>query len=210
VVRKGEGAQIVEKVPKTKRSRRVIDIDPWTLAVLRAHEKEYGTLALALVRDDALAFGDQEGRQRRPERLWRAFKSAQRQAKALGDGAPPVIAIHDLRHTHATALLADREPVKTVSERLGHASITVTLAVYGHVMPGDQKRAADRFAALVRVRRDALKYQGSITSPYWSRFQGSDLQRFGVRGASRNLRTWHRSRWPRSSRLGVTISRRAG
>ena len=48
-----------------------------------------------------------------------------------------------------TTSLADREPVKTVSERLGHASITVTLAVYGHVMPGDQKRAADRFAALV-------------------------------------------------------------
>ena len=31
-----------------------------------------------------------------------------------------------------------------------------------------------------------------------------------VRGPSRNLRTWHRSRWPLSSRLGVTISRRAG
>jgi integrase len=60
-----------------------------------------------------------------------------------------VIAIHDLRHTHATLPPADREPVKTVSERLGHASITVTLAVYGHVMPGDQKRAADRFAALI-------------------------------------------------------------
>ena len=62
----------------------------------------------------------------------------------------PMIAIHDLRHTHATQLLADREPVKTVSERLGHASITVTLAVYGHVMPGDEKCAPpDRFAALV-------------------------------------------------------------
>jgi integrase len=36
-----------------------------------------------------------------------------------------------------------------VSERLGHASSTVTLTVYGHVMPGDQKRAADRVAALV-------------------------------------------------------------
>lgn len=36
-----------------------------------------------------------------------------------------------------------------MSERLGHASITVTLTVYGHVMPGDQKRAAGRFAALV-------------------------------------------------------------
>ena len=117
---KGEGAQIVEKVPKTKRSRRVIDIDPYR----------------------GCASGT-------PKRFWRAFKLAQRGcAKVLGDGAPPVIAIHDLRRIHAT-LLADREPVKTVSERLGHASITVTLAVYGHVMPGDQKCVADRFAALV-------------------------------------------------------------
>jgi integrase len=46
--------------------------------------------------------------------------------------------------------LADREPIKTVSERLGHASVTITLTVYGHVMPGDQKRAADRFAALIK------------------------------------------------------------
>jgi integrase len=52
--------------------------------------------------------------------------------------------------THATLLLQDREPIKTVSERLGHASVTITLTVYGHVMPGDQKRAADRFAALIR------------------------------------------------------------
>lgn len=94
--------------------------------------------------------GDLEGRHRHPERFWRAFKSAHRQcAKALGDGAPPVIAIHDLRHTYATLLVADRELVKTVSEWLGHASITVRLAVYGHVMPGDQKCVADRFAALV-------------------------------------------------------------
>jgi integrase len=46
-------------------------------------------------------------------------------------------------------LLSAGEPVKTVSERLGHASVTVTLTVYGHVMPGDQKRAASRFAALI-------------------------------------------------------------
>ena len=31
----------------------------------------------------------------------------------------------------------------------GHKSVTITLTVYGHVMPGDQKRAPDRFAALV-------------------------------------------------------------
>ncbi len=50
---------------------------------------------------------------------------------------------------YATLLLADRELVKTVSGRLGHASVTVTLTVCGHVMLGDQKRAASRFAALV-------------------------------------------------------------
>ncbi len=60
-----------------------------------------------------------------------------------------MIRLHDLRHTHATLLLADREPIKTVSERLGHASPSITLGVYGHVMPGDQKRAADRFDTLI-------------------------------------------------------------
>jgi integrase len=60
-----------------------------------------------------------------------------------------MIRLHDLRHTHASLLLADGEPVKTVSERLGHASATITLQVYAHTMPGDEKRAASRFAALV-------------------------------------------------------------
>lgn len=60
-----------------------------------------------------------------------------------------MIRLHDLRHTHASLLLADGEPVKTVSERLGHASAVITMQVYAHAMPGDQKRAASRFAALV-------------------------------------------------------------
>jgi len=46
--------------------------------------------------------------------------------------------------------LRDRESPNVVSERLGHASVAVTLSIYAHVMPGDQKAAAARFAALVR------------------------------------------------------------
>jgi integrase len=46
-------------------------------------------------------------------------------------------------------LLRARENVKVVSERLGHASVSVTLGIYAHVLPGDQKAAAARFAALV-------------------------------------------------------------
>ena len=71
----------------------------------------------------------------------------------LGEDAPPRIRLHDLRHTHATILLRDRENVKVVSERLGHANVTVTLTTYSHVMPGDQRQAAARFAALVGVRK---------------------------------------------------------
>ena len=60
-----------------------------------------------------------------------------------------MIRLHDLRHSHATILLRDRENVKVVCERLGHASVTVTLTTYSHVLPGDQRQAAARFAALV-------------------------------------------------------------
>jgi hypothetical protein len=52
----------------------------------------------------------------------------------------PPIRLHDLRHTHATLLLSAGEPVSTVSER----------------PPGDGKRAASRFAALIgEVAADA-------------------------------------------------------
>ncbi len=55
-------------------------------------------------------------------------------------GGLPAIRLHDLRHTHATLLLAAGVPVKLVSERLGHATATITLGIYAHVMPGMQPR----------------------------------------------------------------------
>ena len=42
-----------------------------------------------------------------------------------------------------------RENVKVVSERLGHASVTVTLTVYSHVMPGNDRDASGRFGGLM-------------------------------------------------------------
>ena len=62
------------------------------------------------------------------------------------------IRLHDLRHSMATISFRDRENVKVVSERLGHASVTVTLSVYAHVLPGDQRQTAARLAALVAGR----------------------------------------------------------
>lgn len=73
-----------------------------------------------------------------------------RQARrALGDDALPAIRLHDLRHTHATLLLAAGIPVKVVSERLGRANATITLGVYAHVTPGMQAEAAAKFGTLL-------------------------------------------------------------
>lgn len=60
-----------------------------------------------------------------------AFKRILRTASMNHD-----IRFHDLRHTHATQLLKSGVDVKSVSERLGHASIRITLDTYTHVLPG--------------------------------------------------------------------------
>lgn len=81
-------------------------------------------MALQLARDDALVFGNHEGVFRHPETFSKTFtKSVARCGRELGEDVIPAIRLHDLRHTHAT-ILRDREPIKTVSERLGHASVT--------------------------------------------------------------------------------------
>lgn len=146
---KGGGEQLVEGPTKTGQSR-VVDLDAGTVAALRAYRATRGGLALDLVRDTALVLGELGGTHRHPERFSRRFVGQVAQArKTLGADLLPVIRLHDLRHTHATLLLADGVPVKVVSERLGHANATITLTVYQHVHPGMGRQAADRFAALL-------------------------------------------------------------
>ena len=50
--------------------------------------------------------------------------------------------LHDLRHAHATLMLRAGVHPKVVSERLGHASVNITLDTYSHVLPGLQEAAA--------------------------------------------------------------------
>jgi integrase len=57
--------------------------------------------------------------------------------------------LHDLRHYHATQLLAAGVPVTTVSKRLGHTSAAVTLNTYGHWLPEQDRDAADIIGRLL-------------------------------------------------------------
>jgi integrase len=59
------------------------------------------------------------------------------------------VRFHDLRHTYATLALRDGVPVKVVSETLGHASITLTLDTYSHVLPDMQDDEAARMERLL-------------------------------------------------------------
>jgi integrase len=61
-----------------------------------------------------------------------------------------------MRHTSATLLLAEGVHPKIVQERLGHATVSMTLDRYSHVTPGMQRQAADALdAALSRVAETA-------------------------------------------------------
>ena len=60
------------------------------------------------------------------------------------------IRLYDLRHTAATLALAAGVPVKVLSEQLGHASATLTLDTYSHVLPHMQEEAATKVEALLR------------------------------------------------------------
>lgn len=70
-------------------------------------------------------------------------------------GLPRGTSFHTLRHTHATWLLLQGVDLKTIAERLGHASEATTLSLYAHVMPGRDEAAARAFA-------DAAERMGGV------------------------------------------------
>jgi integrase len=132
--------------PKSRRSRRVIDIDPATTAILQRYRSSQRELLFMLgipMKIDDRIFTTELGRPIRPDSVTQAF------GRLVDSTDLPRIRLHDLRHTHASHLLMAGVNVKVVSERLGHASVSFTLDTYAHVMPGQQAEAAAAVAALL-------------------------------------------------------------
>jgi integrase len=87
-----------------------------------------------------LVFATTEGGPLMPQNLLRRhFRPILKRADL-----PQTVRIYDLRHSCATLLLAAQENPKVVSERLGHATITLTLDTYSHVLPSMQRAATDK------------------------------------------------------------------
>jgi integrase len=119
-------------------------------AALREHKKRQLEERLRLAglwQDQNLIFPNETGRPFNPSNLRsRSFKRIKARASIRED-----LRFHDLRHTCATLLLSEGVNAKVVSEMLGHASITVTLNTYSHVLPDMQDSAADAMEAALGV-----------------------------------------------------------
>ncbi len=57
--------------------------------------------------------------------------------------------LHGLRHTCASLLLSAGVQPNVVQQRLGHKRIEITLSIYAHVLPGQQRDAARRLSSLL-------------------------------------------------------------
>jgi len=97
--------------------------------------------------DSAYVFTAENGAALDPESVTRYFR------QAVAKSMLPAIRLHDLRHTHATLALQAGIHPKVVSERLGHATISITLDTYSHAIPAMQEEAAALIAGLVFADR---------------------------------------------------------
>jgi integrase len=130
-----------EEDTKTKAGRRAITVPAEVVTALRQHRDGR---PLSLDRN-APVFTTGVGTPIEPRNLNRSFDRIVQKA-----GVRP-ISFHGLRHTHATLLLLKGTDIKTVSARLGHASIQITLDTYGQVLQAMEERAAGAIAQALRL-----------------------------------------------------------
>ena len=142
----GRGKAVSTHQPKTRRGRRNVALDVTSVEVLRAHRaaqfEERLRLGPAWV-DSGYVFCGIDGAALHPDTITATFKSIIRNLDV------PQIRLHDLRHTSATLALKAGIHPKVVSERLGHATVSITLDLYSHVLDGMQAEAAEQIGAVV-------------------------------------------------------------
>lgn len=143
------------KPPKTRYSNRTIALPASIVNELRAHRKEQQEerLKLGLGRDpdNSLVFRhlDPKSGTYSPMVPEAVTKQWRRMVKLL---SLPDVSLHAWRHTHASQLIDSGMDVLTISRRLGHASPSITLDVYGHRFKRKDEQAAEVFeAAFARV-----------------------------------------------------------
>jgi integrase len=129
------------KAPKTESGRRTISLPTATVTELRNHwrTQQEQRLACGMGRApaDGFVLAAHDGAPQSPNAISKAWPVAM---KAIGMKS---VTLHSLRHTHASMLIASGMDILTISRRLGHSSATITLNIYGHLIHGTDRVAAD-------------------------------------------------------------------
>jgi integrase len=128
-----------EKEPKSGHGRTVA-LASLMVEELRGHRLRQAEALLALgvrLTDDHHVVARADGQALQPRSLTHAFVKFVRERGLQ-------IRLHDLRHSHATHMLASGVHPKIAQERLGHSSVGITLDLYSHVLPGMQAEAVAR------------------------------------------------------------------
>ena len=146
VWRKGGGWYFDE--PKTSRSRRTVPLPASLVKSLAAHKRKQAEVRLkagSLYQNNDLIFATGEGSPHNSRNLTnRHFRPILKRAELSLN-----FRLYDLRHSCATLLLSVGENPKVVSERLGHASIVLTLDTYSHVLPTMQEAASQKLERIL-------------------------------------------------------------
>lgn len=139
----GEPTRVEISDLKTRRSRRVLFLTDGIVTALQAHaaRQKEERLAAPLWVDHGLIFTSGVGTPIDPDNFAKEFRKLCRGA-GLGDWNP-----HAARHSAASVMLAQGVPLEVVSDVLGHSSIYITKDVYGHLVEGAKRDAAERMAA---------------------------------------------------------------
>ena len=140
------GTQIQYAPPKTKFGKRTLSLGDQSIEVLRRHYDLQHEERMAQGErwvEHGLIFTTSIGTPIHARNLIRYFK------KILNEAGLTEIRFHDLRHTAASIMLNHGIPVIVVSRRLGHARPSITLDVYGHLIPNMDEIAAQRIDELV-------------------------------------------------------------
>jgi integrase len=135
------------KAPKTNRTR-AIALPAFVIDELRHLKRVQAETLLRLgIRQsgETLVCCREDGEPKQPGSVTGEFARLTRKVKDL-----PRVRFHDLRHSHATQLLADGVHPKIAQERLGHSTITTTMDLYSHVTDTMQADAAARLDAAFR------------------------------------------------------------
>jgi integrase len=144
---KGGGFKFSE--PKTKKSSRSIPLPNSITTKLEVYRKKQLEHRFALgqaYNNLDLVFASEIGNPFHYRNLTqRHFKKILQNAGLDKEG----FVLYSLRHSCATLLLSENENPKIVAERLGHASVKMTLDTYSHVLPDMQKSASDKLDALL-------------------------------------------------------------